>query len=85
MPFGGGKRSSKKNYNSLVASLYSINFQGDLLRKFVFRQYLITILQLAYSSIRVHENVLAEINGSLNRLLVTLAYAPALLIYMFRK
>lgn len=82
---GGVKRSSKKNYNSLITSLYSLNYQGDLLQKFAFRQYLITILQLAYSSIRVHRNVLSEIRGTLNKLLVILAYVPALLIYILRK
>lgn len=85
MQFGGVKRSSKRNYNSLVSSLYSLNYQGDLLQKFSFRQYLITILQLAYSSIRVHRNILSEVRGILNKSLVILAYVPALLIYMLRK
>lgn len=81
----GGVRSSKRNYNSLASALYSLNYQGDLLRKFAFRNYLMTILQLAYSSIRVRENVLLEIRGTLNRVLVTLACVPALLIYIIRR
>lgn len=81
---GGGKRSSKKNYNSLVQALYTLNEQGDLMRKYSYRQYFMTILQLAYSAIRVNERVLWAVKRYTDKLLVAMAYIPAYIIHLIK-
>lgn len=81
----GGAKSLKKKYNSLVYALYSLNKQGDLLKKYDFRLYSKTILLLAYSAIRVHKNILSEVEKKCDRILVALAYIPGALIYLIRK
>lgn len=83
-PRGGGKRSSKKNYNSLVQALYTLNEQGDLMRKYSYRQYFMTILQLAYSAIRVNERVLSAVKRYTDKLLVAMAYIPAYIIHLIK-
>lgn len=82
---GGVKKSNKKIYSSLVQTLYALNGQGDLLKKYKSRQYLMTALALAYSAIRVHESVLSKVERKSDRLLVAIAYIPAFLIYLVRK
>lgn len=81
----GGVRTPRRNFNSLVSALYCLNGQGDLMRKYTFRKYLITILQLAYSSIRVRKNILSNIRNTSDKILTILAYVPALLIYIIRR
>ena len=83
-PKKGGRRSPKKNYNSLVDALYSLNEQGDLLKKYNYKQYLMTILQLAYSAIRVHKNIILEVNKK-DRLLTMIAYLPGFFLYLVRR
>ena len=78
----GVKRTSKKNYNSLVSALYSLNEQGDLMRKYNFAQYLRNILILAYSSVRLKKNTLPFIERLYDKFLVAFAYVPAFFIYI---
>lgn len=81
----GGGKSCKKKYNSLVSALYSLNKQGDLLEKYNFRLYSMTILQLAYSAIRVRKNILSRVERISDRILVALAYIPGIFIYLIRR
>lgn len=77
-------RSSQRNYNSLVSSLYSINESGDLLLRYRFKTYIKLSLQLAYSSIRLKENVFNKLIHFRDRIMHILFYIPALLIFKFR-
>lgn len=81
----GTQRSMKRNYNSLVTSLYSLNEQGDLLRKYEFGRYLFTILQLVYCAIRVNEPIIKYINRWQDKILAFIAYTPGWIIYKLRK
>lgn len=77
-------RSPQRNYNSLVASLYTLNECGDLLIKYQFRKYLLTVLQLAYSSIRVSEHSLSKILHIRDRVAYLLLYFPAFFMFSIR-
>lgn len=81
----GTKRSPKKNYNSLVTALYTLNEQRDLMCKFEYSKYLLTILQTVYSAIRVKEPVIKYINSFQDKVFAVIAYIPGYLIYLFRK
>lgn len=76
---------SKKKYNTLVSGIYTLNTMSDILLKYSLKDYLTNILQVSYSSIRVKEPVLGLITHPSNKILVAMAYLPALLIYMFRR
>lgn len=81
----GVKRSYKKDYNSLVYALYSLNEQSDLLIKYQKRKYLRLICQLAYSSIRVNESVYNLIQSGSNRILFLLCFFPMWILFYFRQ
>lgn len=78
------KRPIEKNYNSLIYSLYRINELGDILYKYDKKAYFFTILQLAYSSIRVKEPVLKYLRSSKEKFLVSISYLPSIVINIFR-
>lgn len=80
-----GRRSLKRNYNSLVSSLYSINNCGSIIRERNFFAYIKLIFLLAYSSVRVNESILKYVNGKLNKMLYCLFYLPAILVYFLKK
>lgn len=81
----GQKVTSTKKYNTLVEALESLNLMTDVLIKYSFKDYLMYILQVAYSSIRLREPVLGKVVHFMNRPLVLLAYIPAFIIYIFRR
>ena len=81
----GKKRSSQRNYNSLVSSLYAINEWGDILIKHDIKEYLKTTFHLTYSTIRLRETVLSKITHLRDKLAYIIFYTPALLLFKFRR
>lgn len=81
----GFNRSTQKNYNSLVNSLYSLNELHDLMKKYDVKRYIVTMLLLAYSSIRIHEPILQYVNRKSDRLLVALFLPLAFVFYKIRR
>lgn len=80
----GQKKSEKKIFNNLVSALYSLNELDDIFRKYVYKRYLISILQLSYTSICLRVRVSDFIKSPINKLLYLLSIPLALLIKVFR-
>ena len=80
----GMKRSSKKNYNSLISALYGLNETRDILIKYCPMNYLFTVLQLSYSAQRANVRVLKYVNNNFDKFLLILFYIPSFMIKLIR-
>ena len=78
------KRTVKKDYNSLVSSLYCIKEVGDCLLKYRPKQYLRMIILLAYSSIRAKENIFRHITRPIDKMTYVLFYLPAYILFAIK-
>lgn len=77
-------RSSQRNYNSLVSSLYTIKGNGDLLLRYMPFKYFKLQLQLAYSAIRVNEHVYSLLDRIVDKMAYCMVHIPAYLLYQIR-
>lgn len=78
------KRSSQRNYNSLVSSLYSINETGDLLKRYRFKTYIKLSMQLVYSAIRLNESVFSKLCHVGDKAIYVFFYVPAYIMFKIR-
>ena len=80
----GKKKSEKKIFNNLISALYSLNELDDIFKKYVFKRYVITILQLSYTSICLNKNLFGYVKSPINKILYLFFIPLALLIKIFR-
>ena len=76
------KRSSRKNYNSIVSALCCINNQKDLFLKYKPLKYYTFFAHLAHSAVRQNISVVKYINSSSDRVIYRILFPP---IYFFTK
>lgn len=81
----GRNRSEKRTYNLVVMNIYGINEQRDLMLRYRKKQYLKTLLVLAYHSLCLKRGFAKHLEHLSDRFIYRLMFAPAALIYAVRK
>lgn len=84
-PNYGRGRSLAKTYNLIIHEIYSLNENGDLMKRYYKKMYLKTMLALSYHQCCVKANLSKYLNSKLDKAILLLFIPLSYLLFLIRK